>query len=101
MEMVARFQLDCRSPERARHHLDHPLESSLGRIVEMGPSGACIAPNAAFTAEKGKRVEIEFTIGDRMRRVPAVVRWVRPTAEGVRAGLEFTPRIDEFIHGVR
>jgi len=97
MEMVARFQLDCRSPERARHHLEQPIESSLGRIIEMGPSGACIVPNAAFTADKGKRVEIEFTIGDHMRRAPAVVRWIRQTTDGPRAGLEFTPRIDEFI----
>ena len=97
MEMVARFQLDCRSPERVRHKLDHPIESSLGRIVEMGPSGACVVPNAAFTAEKGKRVEIEFTVDGRMRRASAVVRWIRQTGEGPRAGLEFTPRIEEFI----
>ncbi len=101
MEMVARFQLDCRAPERARHHLDRPLESSLGRIIELGPSGACIAPNAAFTAEKGRRIEIEFLVGGDVRRIPAVVRWVRQTGDGPRAGLEFTPRVDEFMHGVR
>ncbi|MEM7202536.1 MAG: PilZ domain-containing protein [Planctomycetota bacterium] len=74
-------------------HRAQDNEHTVATVMNVSRRGLCLRSNVALTV--GELVSLRIAAGEQLHRLPAVVRRVNETEQGVfEVGLEFDPGLD-------